>query len=224
MVLILGGSFDPVHLGHLDLIKQSFTRYQPKALLLVPAKKNPLKQLEPGAGAVDRMQMVRLATSGLNNPKILPIDWELDRAGPSYTWDTVQAAKASTLDNQIVLVLGDEVFSTFSLWHRSQELLQTVDIVVCSRSSVQTKVHLEREIAQCGIFDGVWTPSSYQNEIKLTHSHGRRWIETLSIDALPISGSEIREVLSIYRGSVRPPGIPNSVWDYIKKRNLYTVK
>jgi len=222
--VLFGGSFDPIHQGHLDLASRVCDRYHPKKLFLIPNRKNPLKDFDPGADAVDRLQMTLLGVGTLNRPEIQVVDWELQRPGPSYTWDTVQIAKSAHPDPATALVIGDEVFHAFAQWHRAAELLATVDLIVCSRERPVAKLDIERVVMRCGVSQGVWKPATEGREQRFSHSHGRRWIETLTFDALPISASEIREVLSTYHGKVRPPGLPAPVWEYIKKRKLYSVK
>lgn len=224
MVLIFGGSFDPIHQGHLDLARRAIDRYRPSKLYLIPNKKNPLKDFAPGASPSDRFEMARLAVAELGRSEIETVDWEIRREGPSYMWDTVQVVKHLHKAPSIVLILGDEVLGTFSGWHRAQDLLQTVDIVVCSRHQKHSNAPLERAMVQCGIRDGFWENSPHPTEKRFVHTHGRRWIETFSFEALPISGTEIREILATYRGTVRPPGLAEAVWDFIKKYKVYSVK
>ena len=224
MILLFGGSFDPVHLGHLDLARRALARYRPQKLYLIPTKKNPLKDFAPGANAFDRLHMAELTAHELGSSETEVADWEIRREGTSYTWDTVQVVKHLNKDPDITLVLGDEVFQTFPHWHRCQELVKEVNIVVCSRQTPLSKLQIERTLTQCGIRDGHWEHSAHPGEARYSHTHSRRWIETMTFEAIPVSGSEIREILTTYRGSVRPPGLSDSVWDYIKKSNLYSVK
>lgn len=224
MILVFGGSFDPIHQGHLDLARRAIERYKPRKLYLVPAKKNPLKDLGPGASADERLTMVQIAASVLARPEVEVVDWEIRRDGPSFTWDTLEVVRHLNNDPQVALVVGDEVFQAFHQWHRAGDILKTVDIVVCSRNEAHSRLLLERTMTLCGISDGKWEKSPHAGEARFVHTRGRRWLETFSFEALPVSGSEIREILAIYRGSVRPPAIPDPVWEQIKKIRLYSVK
>lgn len=223
MIALFGGSFDPIHQGHLDLCRRICDRYQPKSLFLVPTGQNPLKSEQPHSSAEDRFRMAQLAVGASTLKQVTVVDWEVRRSGPSYTWDTVQKTRAETKDS-VLLVVGDEVFHSLPHWHRCQELVQAVDVAVASRHHQVVPAHIERALTLCSIKDFVKVASTYPGEIKFSHTYSRRFVETLSLEALPLSSTEIRDILNTYRGTVRPPGLADPVWEYIKKKHLYSVK
>ena len=108
-VALYGGSFDPIHLGHLHLIQTLLSQYDFKRFLVIPAKQNPLKKEIPGAPASDRLAMAKLAVAELGDSRVEVLDWEITQEGPNYTIDTVERLK-KTESAPMAFVLGNEIF------------------------------------------------------------------------------------------------------------------
>ena len=90
MVGLFGGTFDPVHEGHLRLAHEVLQRYCFRRLYLVPAWQNPLKAAGPSASARDRLEMLRLAVQASPDPRLEILDWEAHSPTPSYTLPTLK--------------------------------------------------------------------------------------------------------------------------------------
>lgn len=130
---IFGGSFDPVHNAHVALARVALAELQLDELLWVPAGQPWQKQrhLTPPA---DREAMVRLAIAG--EPRFTLSRVELERAGPSYTLDTVRALQAARPGAQWFLVIGQDQYAGFHTWHGWQELLGLVTLAIADRPDV----------------------------------------------------------------------------------------
>jgi len=130
---IFGGSFDPVHNAHVALARVALAELQLDELLWVPAGQPWQKQrhLTPAA---DREAMVRLAIAG--EPRFTLSRVELERAGPSYTLDTVRALQAARPGAQWFLVIGQDQYAGFHTWHGWQELLGLVTLAIADRPDV----------------------------------------------------------------------------------------
>ncbi len=129
---VLGGSFDPVHLGHLALAEAARDRFALDRVLLVVAAGQPLKPSGPAAPAEDRYAMVRLAVRG--RPRLEASDIELRRPAPSYTVDTLReiARGIGPLD-EVLLLLGSDAMADFPRWREAEAIRALARLVVCPR-------------------------------------------------------------------------------------------
>ena len=141
---ILGGSFNPIHLGHLHLADSAITAFGFDRLLLIPANISPFKQVHGAVGAninttgtsvaaaADRLDMILASITG--NPKISVDDLELRRGGVSYTIDTVrEIIDRYHPQGKPALVLGDDLAADFHKWKDAGELARITDIVIARR-------------------------------------------------------------------------------------------
>jgi nicotinate-nucleotide adenylyltransferase len=132
---MLGGTFDPIHVGHLALAESARLELGLDEILFVPAGRPPHKRGHRITSARHRLAMVELATDG--RPGFAVSRIEIDRAGPSYTIDTVEAllAKAAAADRPIELtvILSAESFTDLPTWHEPDRLLRLARIAVAPR-------------------------------------------------------------------------------------------
>ncbi|MSO16829.1 MAG: nicotinate (nicotinamide) nucleotide adenylyltransferase [Candidatus Planktophila sp.] len=133
---LYGGTFDPIHNGHVHVIEQLIGRNIVDRLLVVPAGQPRLREHEPKATGDARRQMCQLAINSLapeikSKVEVNPI--EVLRAGPSYTIDTVQAVAQTYPDDSIVVVVGTDAYTNIDQWHRADELKKMVEFVVIDR-------------------------------------------------------------------------------------------
>lgn len=136
---VLGGSFNPLHIGHLFLADEVCRRLKCTKVLLIPAHIPPHKSLAAGATAEYRLAMLRAATA--DNDFFEVDDREIRRGGVSFSYDTVQALQAeygSVLSSPIALIIGDDLAADFGSWHNAEALSRLADIVVCHRDSADT--------------------------------------------------------------------------------------
>lgn len=133
---IYGGTFDPIHKGHLHVINQVLLRELADRILLIPAGEPLLRDAQPIASGADRRAMCVQALNDLpseisNKVEVNPI--EVLRSGPSYAVDTVSAVAQTYPDDEILLIIGTDAFAKISHWHRSNELQDMVDFIVIDR-------------------------------------------------------------------------------------------
>jgi nicotinate-nucleotide adenylyltransferase len=131
---ILGGSFNPVHLGHLFLVDAVLSSLQYDRVVMIPAYRSPFKlaakDMEDTAG--DRLEMLAAAVSG--DPRLAVDDCEIRRGGISYTVDTLEDIIARYLpDGKPALIIGDDVATEFLNWKDSKKILSLADIIVARR-------------------------------------------------------------------------------------------
>ena len=133
---IYGGTFDPIHLGHLHVLTQLIERDLVDQLLVVPAGDPLLRQYAPIASGQQRRTMCQLALADLPpdiSAKVQVNPIEILRTGPSYAIDTVEAVAQSYPEDIIVLVLGQDAAEKLEQWHRIDELRAMVEFLVIGR-------------------------------------------------------------------------------------------
>ena len=135
-IAIYGGTFDPIHKGHLHVIAEIISRGLADRILLIPAGQPQLRGQEPVAPANDRRAMCQVALKDLPaevaaKVEVNPI--EILRQGPSFTIDTVEAVTQTYPEDQIALIIGTDAFAKIDQWHRSRELQDMVEFIVIDR-------------------------------------------------------------------------------------------
>lgn len=143
---VLGGSFDPVHLGHLFLLHCAVSMTDYRSFLLVPAKVSNFKQdARPSASDRDRIRMLRLALEDFR--ELYPQDsgaridistMEIDRGGVSYTSDSVRILKEQyATEGRIALIMGDDHIDGLKRWHDYDYLKDNVEFLICRRDATR---------------------------------------------------------------------------------------
>lgn len=133
---LYGGTFDPIHKGHLHVITELLKRNIVDQLLVVPAGEPRLRENAPQATGSDRRTMCQLAINDLDpeiRSKVLVNPIEILRMGPSYTIDTVEAIKQTYPDDEIVLIVGTDAYEKLDHWHRVDDLMKMVTLEVIQR-------------------------------------------------------------------------------------------
>ena len=196
-IAIYGGSFNPPHRGHMEAARAAAEALSPDRFLIIPASTPPHKALEENSPSPEqRLELCRLAFGEL--PGVEISDLELQRAGKSYTFDTVEALRAQYPGAELCLVMGSDMFLSFPSWYHWQELLAYCTLAVLSREDGERqaleafKAKLETENA----------------------AH----VEIISHTPLPMSSSDIRLKL---RKAQEVEELKAEVYDCIIRNGLY---
>jgi len=207
---IFGGTFDPVHLGHLRVAEEFAEALALDRVLMIPAALPPHREELPSASAEDRLEMLHLALTG--NPVLQATDLEMKRSGPSFTLDTLKDLKAAGGGEQYYLALGADAYREISTWHRPAEVITRAHIVVLTRPgfAVDLLEPLSGDLREMFKMEGD----------ELINTSGTT-LRTLSVSSLDISGSRIRALVS--RGNSIRYLVPDNVMDYIHRKGLYTL-
>jgi nicotinate-nucleotide adenylyltransferase len=133
---LYGGTFDPIHNGHIHVIEEVISQKFVDRLLVVPAGEPRLRENAPVATGAQRRAMCQLAVSGLAPEisalvEVNPI--EILRMGPSYAIDTVEAIKQTFPEDEIVLIIGQDAAEKLDQWHRIDDLKALVEFLVIKR-------------------------------------------------------------------------------------------
>jgi nicotinate-nucleotide adenylyltransferase len=131
---VLGGAFNPPHVGHLALAQEAYARLELDEVLLVPMARAPHREIEPEPGPGVRLRMTELAVAGDSRLDASPI--EVDRGGRSYTVDTLRALRDRAPADERVLVLGADAAAGLPRWREPEEVLRLATVAVASRSGV----------------------------------------------------------------------------------------
>lgn len=129
---IYGGTFNPVHHGHLILARQALEEFKLDRLVFVPAAESPFKIQNHSAPAGDRLAMLRLAIASEDRFSVDPL--EIDRGGVSYSIDTVKMFRSRDPGAELFFLVGEDNADRLTEWHRFEELKKLVCFVVLSRS------------------------------------------------------------------------------------------
>ena len=131
---VFGGSFDPVHHGHLSAADRAAEALGLGTVLFVPCAHQPLKATGPVATADQRCAMVRLAIAG--HPRFLLDTCELERPAPSYTVDTLRDLRRRRPDERLVLIVGADAAAELPRWRAADEVARLAEIAVLTRPGV----------------------------------------------------------------------------------------
>ncbi|MFC1669993.1 nicotinate-nucleotide adenylyltransferase [Spirochaetota bacterium] len=129
---LLGGTFNPIHFGHLinaEVIRSAFSLDK---IIFIPSKSPVHKELAGNVSAEDRFNMVKLSIQGNEGFRISSI--EIDRDSPSYTIITLKELKKTYPHSSLFLIIGDHYFNEIDKWKDSEEIMQLVQIIVMRRS------------------------------------------------------------------------------------------
>ena len=197
---ILGGTFDPVHLGHLLIAEESRVSLGLEQVLFVPAGRPWLKEGQPLTEASHRVNMVELATA--SNPHFRVCRNEVDRPGLSYTVDTLRELYAEMgLRAELHFILGVDAFESFHRWKEPEEILDLCRLVVVSRPGYFT---------------------AQLDEALVLHSNYRERIKMLSVNNVDFSATEIRRRAA--QGVSFRYQVPEPVEAYILEKRLYHIE
>jgi len=131
---VFGGSFDPVHHGHLIAADRAAEALGLGTVLFVPCAHQPLKATGPVATADQRCAMVRLAIAG--HPRFLLDTCELERPAPSYTVDTLRDLRRRRPDERLVLIVGADAAAELPRWRAADEIVRLAEVAVLTRPGV----------------------------------------------------------------------------------------
>lgn len=212
---ILGGTFDPIHLGHLRLAEEAREALGLGQVLFVPAGSPPHRGTPRSSGA-DRLALARLATA--DNPAFAVDDGEVMATGKSYTLLTLERLRAAHgCARPLVLILGADAFQGLTTWHRWRELFGLAHVAVATRAGYASGAHawpqtLPTELASVCAARTEHDPAALYRSAAGT-------IVPFEMTPLAISASLVRELIGTGRSARYL--LPDSVLDYIGLHHLY---
>jgi nicotinate-nucleotide adenylyltransferase len=128
---ILGGTFNPPHLGHLVCAQEAYVQLGLDRVMLIPARVPPHKPVEDEPGPEHRLELCRLAVNG--DERLAVSGLEIERAGPSYTVDTLKELKSQVPESGLFLIVGGDVAAGMPSWHEPERVLALATVAVAKR-------------------------------------------------------------------------------------------
>lgn len=216
---IFGGTFDPIHYGHLRVALEVMEGICLNSVIFVPAGIPPHKSRPDMANSSDRLEMVRFACEGQKCFEVSSL--EVDRSGPSYTVDTLSLFSSVYGDKgEIFFIIGMDAFLQFHTWREPEKILGLTSIVVITRPGWESGDEKPEKIIEDYLrkhFSGEYVSS--ESGAVFTHpSLGS--IHYLRVTGLDISGTRIRQLA--VNGKSLTFLVPEKVEEYIVTRGLYT--
>jgi nicotinate-nucleotide adenylyltransferase len=216
---IFGGTFNPVHLGHIRVATEVTKAFGLDRCYLVPSALPPHKDPSRIADSRDRIEMLRMAVK--NHPVLKVSDVELRRVGPSYTIDTVRhfTRKWKTVPD-IFLIMGSDAFLEIETWKSSVKLFELVPMVVVSRpgANCATSDSIVRALER-KLHSHISKAYRYSEKEAAFHHRVYKPVYLSEIRALDISSTLVRELVAA--GKPLEGIVPDGVSQYIDKKGLY---
>jgi len=204
---LLGGTFDPIHLGHLRPALELCQQLQLAQLRFIPNRYPPHKP-HPNSTDADRLNMLRRALAG--QPEFAIDTRELQRDKPSYTIETLIELRRELPDTPLCFIMGMDSLLSLASWHRWRELGDYAHLVVCHRPGWQPR--LDGELAE-------WAQQHRSHDVNQIRRQTHGLLYLCQVSQLEIASSDIRAGLA--RGLSPRYLLPDSVLEYIEERRLY---
>ena len=189
---IFGGTFNPIHNGHLHLLQEAEKSLSLDRILVIPTNIPPHKRAEDLAPGADRLEMARLAVMEYKN--VFVSDIELKAKGKSYTVLTLKKLKALFPEDTFTLLMGADMLLTFDKWYRWEEILTLAGLAAFARGDGEEQILLQKARTLPGA-------------------------RVVRVEPLPLSSTQVREI--IRAGGDVSGMVPEEVFRYIVRRGLY---
>ncbi len=198
---IFGGTFDPIHLGHLVVAEQTREQGKLDQVWFIPAAQPPHKPNQNVSPFERRVEMVRLAVAGQES-RFVVSEIEKERSGPSYTLDTIKELIEQYPSNEFYLCLGADCLPELHLWHKPQEICKLVPLLVAARPGYP-----------------VWTVEQLAHSLGVPLSEIR--LSIIDVPLIEMASRDLRQ--RIQAGKSLLYLVPHAVQVYIKEKKLYKV-
>lgn len=206
MIGLYGGTFDPIHYGHLRTALDVLQLLHLEHIKFIPCA-YPAHREKPVASAVMRLQMLRLAISKQAN--FIVDRRELDRQKPSYMIDTLKLIRAEVGQQALLLIIGADTFKYLSSWHQWQKIFDYAHILVMSRPGSIVQIEAEQEFLHAKL-------TKHLPDLSIS-SGGYLYFQ--EVTRLDISATRIRKIFAT--GAKAQFLLPDQVIDFINSRHLY---
>jgi len=198
---IFGGSFNPVHLGHLSIAETASREFELQKVIFIPCKVSPFKTDDEPMQYVDDQQRVEMLKLSIEDyPKFEISQIELSRGGVSYSYDTVVKIKKSYPDSRLSFIIGTDSLLTLSKWYKIGALLNLCDFVTVERPGIDKRVD--------------------ENSLGFSTELGKRLLlKAVRGQPMDVSSSDVRQ--RVAQGLSLQGLVPRAVEEYIVANGLY---
>jgi nicotinate-nucleotide adenylyltransferase len=192
---ILGGAFNPPHIGHLICAQEALVQLELDTVVFIPVGEAPHRELQDDPGPDARLEMVELAIA--DDERFTTSRIEIDREGPSYTVDTLEQMLAESPKDELFLILGGDQAAALASWHEPEKVLERATLAVFERMS--------------------WGRNAIV--IKIGRMPGAERVRYLDMPLIQVSSSAVRR--RVREGVPIRYLVPDKVVDYIATHELY---
>ena len=211
---ILGGTFDPIHKGHLGIAIHAMDTFSLESILLIPAGNPWLKSGQVISGSIHRVAMATLVAK--EDPRLFVSEIETNRPGPSFTVDTLEELhKMYGTKLTLYLILGLDAFYNIPLWRNPNRIFELANMIVVSRPGVKDQSF--RESLDKGLLETPDSPLPMSEKRTMPIRYGR--VNFLDGPNFDISATEIRQ--RVAKGCTIDGWVSDNVRQYIQKHRLY---
>lgn len=204
---ILGGTFDPIHLGHLNLVTKIYQVCRLHSVSLLPSYQSPLKKT-PLASSQNRLNMARLVADKF--PFLSVDEYEIRQPSITYTITTLEYLRKKYGNRPLAFIVGSDLLNDFDKWHRWQEILQLAHLIIVTRPGWEQL--LCDKIKVLGANKQIFKPQELQKKVAGS-------VYNASIEPMAISATAIREMIK--NGKDVSSFLTREVWQYISDNRLY---
>jgi len=206
---VLGGTFDPVHFGHLRMAIELKQALQLAQVKLIPCFQ-PVHRKNPTATPMQRVEMLKIAVH--DEPDLVIDLCEIERKGPSYTIDTLEHLKARFPQSPLCMFMGIDALLSFTSWHQWEKILSIAHLIIAYRPFYQ--------LPNTGLIADILKERLIQ-DVGLLHQQLAGLILLHPITSLDISATDIRRQIS--QGLNTRFLLPDPVYQYIKTHGIYSI-
>lgn len=243
---LMGGTYNPIHNGHLNMIRQARDQFDLDQIWLIPTGDSPHKGISGSLGRYDRLRMCQLAVEGMRGVRVS--DWEIRRAGKSYSYLTLEELKRQFPEDELYYIIGEDSLDLFFSWAKPDRICQLATILVACRSPEETlhAIAASRQISpdqadtltrQLAAREGKQGQSSkdlwsrfpetdsapcqqeLRDKIRALSQRYHGSFRILDCGRIDISSSKIRQMEG--EGADLSPYVPSKVLSYIREHALY---
>jgi nicotinate-nucleotide adenylyltransferase len=226
-IALYGGTFDPVHAGHLEIARKVAELFEIEKVIFVPAQMAPHKVGRPVTEPLHRYAMLALATQ--DDPRLFVSTYELDDADRRYTVDTIEHFQRELNDStELFFIMGADSWSEITTWREWERLLAMTNHIVVTRpgfepamvETVSERIVDLRTALECGDSSPLWSRSGVIDN-KATSSGRTPQIFFTDVVMNDVSATNIRRLASEGRTDEVVNFLPGPVLEYIKKYGIY---
>jgi nicotinate-nucleotide adenylyltransferase len=192
---ILGGAFNPPHIGHLVCAQEALVQLELDSIVFIPVGEAPHRELQDDPGPEARLEMVELAIA--DDDRFTSSRIEIEREGPSYTLDTLDELHKESPKNELFLILGGDQAAALATWHEPEKVLESATVAVFERMS--------------------WGRNAIM--IKIGRMPGAERVRYLDMPLIQVSSSAIRR--RVREGVPIRYLVPDKVVEYVASHELF---
>jgi nicotinate-nucleotide adenylyltransferase len=211
LIGILGGTFNPIHHGHLRIAQEIAEAVNLDHVKFIPSA-NPPHKTQPQVSAKQRAEMVQLAIQ--DNPLFSMDTRELARTGPSYTIDTLKSLRSENSHATFCLILGADAFAYYDQWHEWKSILNYCHLILVPRPNTTNSLTLNPSLT------ALLQQHGTQDILQLSQQKNGCIIQQ-TVTALEISSSKIRTLIAEHKNAIYLT--PQAVMQYLQQHRLYQI-